>query len=287
MENKESHFDVARMSLSQLERLLRKYKVELEVLNPSEERREWLVAMVQEIEDEIKRRSPSSGDGEEGDGEEGEGAGRRSGIHWNWNKSAQIGSVLGVLILAAVRFQIVREILTGLLILSIIFGTISIVVGLVIAKFWLGENSRRSFIKSSVITFAVCLVLWFIYDLSMIPDYNEGNAYWNTSCLCFLLTEKGIQAMKEEAERKAHRGCHTVQQSPWDGSVRPVLDWFEENLLDPRSLQVIHWGKLTELEYGCVVVVRFRSKNAFGGYVIGQKAFYISPEGYIWDVRDQ
>jgi hypothetical protein len=287
MENKKSHFDVARMSLSQLERLLRKYKVELEVLNPSEERREWLVAMVQEIEDEIKRRSPSSGDGEEGDGEEVEGAGRRSGIHWNWNKSAQIGSVLGVLILAAVRFQIAREILTGLLILSMIFGAISIGVGLVKAKFWPGESRRRSFINASVITFAVCLVFWFISALVMIPDYNAGNAYWDTSCLCFRLTEKGIQARKEAAEREAQRGCRTVQQSPWDGSVSPVLDWFEENLLDPGSLQVIRWGRLTELEYGCVVVVRFRAKNAFGGYVIGQKAFYISPEGYIWDVRDQ
>jgi hypothetical protein len=114
---KESYFDVARMSLSQLERLLLKYKVELEVLNPSEERREWLVAMVQEIEYEIKRRSPSSGDGEEG-----EGAGRRSGIHCNWNKSAQIGSVLGVLILAAVRFKVVQEILIALLLISFYVG---------------------------------------------------------------------------------------------------------------------------------------------------------------------
>lgn len=78
-----------------------------------------------------------------------------------------------------------------------------------------------------------------------------------------------------------------VFNSPWDGSVQQINDWFKYNLKDPDSLQVISWGEVTkpkDTEYKYSVHVHYRSKNGFGGYVIDRAFFLFDANGNIVEV---
>lgn len=79
-----------------------------------------------------------------------------------------------------------------------------------------------------------------------------------------------------------------VSNSAWDGSVRQVETWLEQNLKDPNSFEAIEWGKVLKADSGNFLVrVKYRAKNSYGGYVIEEKLFELSPQGGVLDATDR
>jgi hypothetical protein len=81
-----------------------------------------------------------------------------------------------------------------------------------------------------------------------------------------------------------------VYNDPYDASVKQVKAWFAANLKDPKSLEVIEWGKVVkyEIKYGLdksiedgsfKVRVKYRAKNSFGGFGVEEKVFSIDRGG--------
>lgn len=86
---------------------------------------------------------------------------------------------------------------------------------------------------------------------------------------------------KAEAKRKAALPCG-IEPSAWDGSVRPVKEFIEKNLPDKKSFEAIEWSKvLSTGQDECVVRLKFRAKNGFGGYVIENKLFSFDRSGRV------
>ena len=67
-----------------------------------------------------------------------------------------------------------------------------------------------------------------------------------------------------------------------------IMRYFNQDLIDPGSLQIINWGEKSSL-HGLEITpdfyrrtVKFRSKNSFGGYVIKEWKFsVIGSEAYL------
>jgi hypothetical protein len=78
-----------------------------------------------------------------------------------------------------------------------------------------------------------------------------------------------------------------VKNSPYDGSVSPVKYWLREHLKDPDSVQYIDWSNVKTLDDGQhAVLVKYRAKNSFGGYVIEQRLFVLDSKGVVAKVVD-
>jgi hypothetical protein len=89
-----------------------------------------------------------------------------------------------------------------------------------------------------------------------------------------------------------------VHNSEYDDSVYQVEAWFKENLKDPKSLEIISWGRVweTTMLIGDAssnlsipvfeVTVKYRAKNSFGGYVIENKRFTLNKSGMVIQVED-
>lgn len=80
-----------------------------------------------------------------------------------------------------------------------------------------------------------------------------------------------------------------VYNSPWDGSVFGVKYFLKENLNDPDSLDFVEWTKVIP-QYDPPntyrVAVKYRARNAFGGYVLKNQLFYLSSESRVYKVED-
>lgn len=73
-----------------------------------------------------------------------------------------------------------------------------------------------------------------------------------------------------------------VTQSAWDGSVRQVKRYLEDNLKDPGSLEVIEWSPISRRAgAGYSVRCRYRARNSFGGYVVENKIFLMDHTGQV------
>ena len=73
-----------------------------------------------------------------------------------------------------------------------------------------------------------------------------------------------------------------VKNSAWDGSVSQVKSWLKDNLKDPDSLDFIEWSTVSKTSTGgCMVRVKYRAKNSFGGYVVDNKVFFLSSGGTV------
>lgn len=78
-----------------------------------------------------------------------------------------------------------------------------------------------------------------------------------------------------------------VYNSGWDGSVKQVEDWLNENLNDPKSVESVEWSKVATTEQGNYVVrFKFRARNNSGGMELHNKAFFLSPAGHVLAVSD-
>lgn len=85
-----------------------------------------------------------------------------------------------------------------------------------------------------------------------------------------------------EPEKKARVEKEAGPQpeySAWDGSVAEVKTYLNEHLRDPKSVEYIQWYppvlEDTAQGYRWYLKVKYRSKNAFGGYVIETGVAYI------------
>jgi hypothetical protein len=84
----------------------------------------------------------------------------------------------------------------------------------------------------------------------------------------------------------------TVYNSVWDGSVYEVERYLKRNLRDPKSFEAIAWGEVhveppdSASPYKYSVWVRYRAKNALGGYVIERQLFHLSADGQVLAVVD-
>jgi len=72
-----------------------------------------------------------------------------------------------------------------------------------------------------------------------------------------------------------------VRNSLFDGSVSQVEEFLENNLKDPQSLQVTHWGKVVKIGENYSVYVSYRAKNSFGGYDSENRSFIFDSNGNI------
>lgn len=62
------------------------------------------------------------------------------------------------------------------------------------------------------------------------------------------------------------------------GGDLAVKQWFRENLNDPNSLRVMDWGEKEAVgKYSAdyARTVKYRAKNAFGGYTMRTTRFYV------------
>lgn len=78
-----------------------------------------------------------------------------------------------------------------------------------------------------------------------------------------------------------------VYNSSYDGSVRQVEDWLNQNLNDPKSVERIEWSPVVKTAQGNYVVrYKFRAKNATGGIELQNKVFILGATGTVIAVND-
>ena len=77
----------------------------------------------------------------------------------------------------------------------------------------------------------------------------------------------------EQARIQSEAGKKPINSS-WNGSVPEVKVYLEDHLKDPKSTEYIEWSPVKLIETGghyfWEVRVKYRSKNSFGAYVIGE-----------------
>ena len=81
-----------------------------------------------------------------------------------------------------------------------------------------------------------------------------------------------------------------VKNSPWDNSVHQVERYIKNNLSDPNSFEVIQWSKVRDMShsqngYRYKVMVKYRTRNGFGGYEIQSNIFFLDKKGNVVDVQ--
>lgn len=76
-------------------------------------------------------------------------------------------------------------------------------------------------------------------------------------------------------------GSVSVENSPFDGSVRQVEKHLKSFLKDPDSFQAIQWFPVQKDLDGYTVRVRYKAKNSFGGYVVEDKVFLLDRRGNV------
>ncbi len=72
-----------------------------------------------------------------------------------------------------------------------------------------------------------------------------------------------------------------VANSPWDNSVRQVVNYLKHTLRDPDSYQSIEWSAVLKEPEGHGVRHKYRAKNGFGGYVINNEIFIMDVHGNV------
>lgn len=81
------------------------------------------------------------------------------------------------------------------------------------------------------------------------------------------------------ASKSPEKPREAVVNSPWDGSVWQVERYLERNLKDPDSFEAIDWFPVVKSDGAYLVRCRYRAKNSFGGFVIEDRLFQLSPDG--------
>jgi hypothetical protein len=76
-----------------------------------------------------------------------------------------------------------------------------------------------------------------------------------------------------------------VFNTSYDGSVWQIKDWFKKHILDYSTLQVLHWGKVTDAKDGFTVHVTFKAKNKAGNYVTSDEVFALDKQGNITGMK--
>lgn len=102
-----------------------------------------------------------------------------------------------------------------------------------------------------------------------------------TAVLSFTETNEYVpdpEADKAAVEREAERA---LEKRGILLRVKAKM-WLEENLKDPASLEIVEWGKPALFASGELsIVVRYRAKNSFGGYVVENWIFSMNKDDQI------
>jgi predicted RNA-binding Zn-ribbon protein involved in translation (DUF1610 family) len=77
-----------------------------------------------------------------------------------------------------------------------------------------------------------------------------------------------------------------VTNSGWDGSVHQVERYLKDRLRDPASFEAIEWSTVVKRPDGYAVRLKYRARNAFGGYVVEHQIFEMNSSGHVISVRD-
>jgi len=77
-----------------------------------------------------------------------------------------------------------------------------------------------------------------------------------------------------------------VNNDPLDGSVHQIKEYLSSHLNDAASVQYDSWGKVTKTGTGYTVWVRYRAKNALGGYILKDQTFDLSSNGNVISAHD-
>lgn len=72
-----------------------------------------------------------------------------------------------------------------------------------------------------------------------------------------------------------------VYNSSWDGSVKQVKRWLQDNANDPSSIEFMSWGSVHKEPGGYWVQCKFRAKNSFGALVIQAMEFHLDNAGNV------
>lgn len=107
-----------------------------------------------------------------------------------------------------------------------------------------------------------------------------------SACLLCAFGLIGIGSIDDKSSSSSNssgsKPLEVVYNSPWDGSVKQVEDWFETNLRDPDSVQYIEWSTVIKQSDGSFIVrCKYRAKNGFGGYNVSNQVFTLSPQGTV------
>ena len=123
------------------------------------------------------------------------------------------------------------------------------------------------------------------YYFSICPDNNliggECTARLTRDFRSLFSSSTSSNAAKEEKEPEA-----VVYNSSWDASVSQVVDYLNQTLLDPDSLEFIEWSPVVESNDGYQVRTKYRAKNTFGGYVIKEQLFTLDKDGQVLSAID-
>jgi hypothetical protein len=73
-----------------------------------------------------------------------------------------------------------------------------------------------------------------------------------------------------------------VENKHLDDSVKQDLSWLMCKLQDPGSLEFIEWSQVLSTNDGSYSVrIKYRAKNSFGEYFVGEKVFFFDSKGHI------
>jgi len=81
------------------------------------------------------------------------------------------------------------------------------------------------------------------------------------------------------------QGMPVVFNTTYDGSVWQIKDWLKSHVLDYSTLQVLHWGKVTDVKGGFTVHVTFKARNKAGKYVTSDVVFDLDSQGNILGMK--
>lgn len=129
-------------------------------------------------------------------------------------------------------------------------------------------------------------------DIKKVTGYGAGE--WMAAGLLgavFLMMFIGLKVfINANSENKAapttRERAEMVRNSGWDGSVLQVRQFLKESVKDPSSLEFIEWGPVRKTTDGSFLVrAKYRAKNSFGGYVVENNVFRLSPSGEVVSVN--
>lgn len=108
---------------------------------------------------------------------------------------------------------------------------------------------------------------------------GKGGSFWKTGVILFVVLALIVGG--------AYLVLDHLGVAPGSENRAAIRAWFDKNLNDPSSLEIVEWGKEELVSYGSSgtgkaskgtyatrIVVRVRAKNALGAKVVGEYIFF-------------
>lgn len=142
--------------------------------------------------------------------------------------------------------------------------------------FWIDNNREIILSRTSLAEFINTITIKFV-DKRLEKMREQDPSYQKEK------EEKYDQLMQQYDKNKSVE----IKNSEWDGSVSQVEDYLNDNLKNPDSFKPIEWSKVQKLPNGNFQVrCKYKAENSFGGTVVENQIFIISPKGVIINITD-